>query len=141
MGIPEEDEDESYYGSDVFVESKDGAHEEVLCSITNGSNVHATKVKSRRESPQIFSPMDSPKTSPKTSSPKLDMYGKKESTSMLRLLSCRAVGAMDSTISAYLPAAFPFRGHESSTSSADSDGEMTVCFKAIIYLLLLFQLL
>ncbi|KAM7518165.1 hypothetical protein LguiB_017127 [Lonicera macranthoides] len=131
-GILEEDEDESYYGSDVFVESKYGAHEEVPCSSTrmnkdahNGSNIHAAKVKNRRGLPQVFSPMDSPKTSPKTSSPKLDMYGKKESTSMLRLLSCRAVGAVDSTIPTYLPAASPFRDHDSSTSSADSDGEMT----------------
>ncbi|KAL7175142.1 hypothetical protein ACSBR2_028862 [Camellia fascicularis] len=85
-------------------------------------NMQLKKVNSRMHSPAIMSPMDSPRTpSPKISSPKLDMHCKKERTSVLRLLSNRA---MDSATSSSLPAS-PRLCTDSSISSADSDGEVT----------------
>ncbi|KAI3464828.1 hypothetical protein Pfo_021491 [Paulownia fortunei] len=87
------------------------------------SSRHKVKVKSQRQSPQNSSPMDSPKTpSPVTSSPKAATNSGKTQTSMLRLLSTRA---MDSSISTSLPVSPLSCNDNLSISSTDSDGEMT----------------
>ncbi|KAA8528755.1 hypothetical protein F0562_036110 [Nyssa sinensis] len=127
-GIPEENEDDSDNEPDAHLDSEDKANRLVHLSsmrMNNNAetrpNIQPTKVKSRIHSPAIFSPIDSPKTSsPKNSFPKPDMHCKKESMSVLRLLSNRA---MDSTISISLPVS-PHLPNDSSISSSDSDGEV-----------------
>ncbi|KAK3023798.1 hypothetical protein RJ639_043414 [Escallonia herrerae] len=132
--IPEENGNESDYETNVPVVSKDRAQQVLSHSsntMTNDAekvlNVQSRKVKSRIHSPtNIFSPLDSPTTTTqKSSSPKPDMYSRKEATSMLRLLSTRT---MDFAVSASLPVS-PLLSHDSSTSPADSDGEMTFLFR------------
>lgn len=92
-----------------------------------GAKGQETRPKSRSPS-VIFSPVDSPRSSSsKHSSPKSDKQvpsprppsglGRKDSPSMLRLLSSRV-----STAS--LPLS-PHMSNDYSTSSADSDGEVT----------------
>ena len=91
------------------------------------STVQPTKLMNRTRSPSIFSPVDSPKTSSsKNSSPKPDLNFKKESKSILRLLSCRIT---DSNYPASLPIS-PCKGNDHSISSAESDGEVIVCLNS-----------
>ncbi|XP_059637708.1 putative E3 ubiquitin-protein ligase LIN-1 [Cornus florida] len=125
-GIPEENEDDSDNEHHSHLDSEDRAHNLVSPNsirtnkgVETQPNIHPTKVKSRMHSPKIFSPMDSPKTpSPKSSSPKPGMHYKKEPTSLLRLNSM-----VDSTISSSLHVSSHLC-NDSSSSSADSDGEM-----------------
>lgn len=136
-GLPEDDEDDSVKEHDACEDSENGSRKLVspINFIKNtdeesGSNIQPKKGNSQMHSPTIFPPMESPKTrSPYISSPKPEMHHKKESsTSMLRLLSTRA---MDFTISS-LPVT-PQLHYDSSVSSEDSDGEMPVYFKTVIY--------
>ncbi|XP_039059934.1 putative E3 ubiquitin-protein ligase LIN-1 [Hibiscus syriacus] len=104
-GVPEGNEDDSDY------EANDGSI---------GSSVQQQTKINRTRSPLIFSPVDSPRTSSsKTSSPKSDVNTRKESGSLLRLLSCR-IAAPSDAIS--LPISPSKSSH--SISSADSDGEV-----------------
>ncbi|KAK3007668.1 hypothetical protein RJ639_014310 [Escallonia herrerae] len=128
-GIPEESEKESDYETNFPLVSKDRAQQISHNSNTMNNDaekapdVQSRKVKSRIHSPtNIFSPLDSPTTTTqKSSSPKPDTYSRKEATSMLRLLSTRT---MDFAVSSSVPVS-PLLSHDSSTSPADSDGEMT----------------
>lgn len=146
--IPEECEDSCEY-PDAYMEAMDRSNEIVPNSfraekdddtvsvvsnrsirlnkdVETTSSRQSLKVMSRRQSPHNSSPTDSPTTCSRTSSPKVAKNSGKTQTSMLRLLSTRA---MDSSISTSLPVS-PLAGNDnSSISSADSDGEMTVCFK------------
>ncbi|CAK7346186.1 unnamed protein product [Dovyalis caffra] len=86
-----------------------------------GLSKRPAKPKSQKHSPKIFSPIDSPRISPKTSSPNNPaVQRKKEGTTMLRLLSCRA---MDSATATSLPDS-PRLSKDYSSSSPDSDGEV-----------------
>lgn len=114
-GIPEEDGDESDYEPNDATVASDHEKE-------SGQKVQLSVTKSRIHTPTIFSPFDSPKTSPKILSPKPDMQGKNEATSVLRLLSTRMT---DSAIATSLPAS-PGMSNEYSISSADSDCELIV---------------
>ncbi|XP_057489854.1 putative E3 ubiquitin-protein ligase LIN-1 [Actinidia eriantha] len=127
-GLPEDNEDDSVKEHDACEGSENGSRK--LVSMSNfiknmdeesGSNIQPKKGNSQMHSPTIFPPMESPKTrSPYISSPKPEMHHKKESsTSMLRLLSTRA---MDFTISS--SPVTPQLHYDSSVSSEDSDGEM-----------------
>lgn len=79
-----------------------------------------------RQSPSNSKTMNSPRSPRKISSPKAGTnYVKGPTTSVLRLLSTRA---MDSRISASLPDSPSLCDDNSSISTADSDGEVTVCF-------------
>ncbi|CAK9178413.1 unnamed protein product [Ilex paraguariensis] len=124
----EENEDDSDYEPDANMESKDTAHK-LVSHNSIGMNkdtetepeVHQIEVMSRKNSPKIFSPVDSPNSpSKKVSSPKPEMLCKKEHTSVLRLLSSRNI---DFKVSASLPDS-PLLCRESSSSLKDSDGEM-----------------
>ncbi|KAA8537516.1 hypothetical protein F0562_027124 [Nyssa sinensis] len=125
--IPEEHKDDFDEEADVSLDYEDRAQKLVSLTRTRmnkeaetRTNLRPIKVKSRIHSPAIFSPTDSPKTpSPKISSPKSETHFKKETTSVLRLMSSRA---MDSTFSNSFPAS-PHLCNDSSISSADSDGE------------------
>ncbi|KAK6115202.1 hypothetical protein DH2020_007471 [Rehmannia glutinosa] len=93
--------------------------EETTCSRQQRIKVN----NSQRQSPQNSSPLDSPKTpSTKTSSPKTSTSSGKTQTSMLRLLSTRA---MESQISNSQPVSPLSCNDNSSISSTDSDGEIT----------------
>ncbi|XP_039069062.1 putative E3 ubiquitin-protein ligase LIN-1 [Hibiscus syriacus] len=105
-GVPEGNEDDSDY------EANDGSI---------GLTVQQQAKLNRTRSPSIFSPADSPRTSSsKTSSPKSDVNSRKESRSLLRLLSCR-IAAPSDAIS--LPIS-PSKSNDHSISSADSNGEV-----------------
>ncbi|KAB2046622.1 hypothetical protein ES319_D01G248300v1 [Gossypium barbadense] len=104
-GVPEENEDDSDY--------------EAI-----GSTVQQpVKLTNQTPSPSVFSPVDSPRTSSsKNSSPRSDVTSKRESKSLLRLLSCRIADTSD-VIS--LPIS-PRKSTDHSISSVDSDGEAIV---------------
>ncbi|KAK8662840.1 hypothetical protein V6N13_024727 [Hibiscus sabdariffa] len=105
-GVPEGNEDDSDY------EANDGSI---------GSTVQQPAKLNRTRSPSVFSPVDSPRTSSsKTSSPKSDVNSRKESRSLLRLLSCRMTVPGDDIS---LPIS-PSKSNDHSISSADSDGEV-----------------
>lgn len=72
-----------------------------------------------RRSPKMFSPVDSPQTTSKVSSPKADIYDRKEPAAVLPLLSGRI---RDSTMSNSLPQS-PRLNDDFSINSAKSDGE------------------
>ncbi|OMO66208.1 hypothetical protein CCACVL1_21266 [Corchorus capsularis] len=129
-GIPEENEDDSgYEPNDASIESEE-QFQEVQSSkgmkMTKhreiGSTMQPLKHTNRSRSPSIFSPVDhSPRTSTsKNSSPKPDMNSKKESKSILRLLSCRI---KDPNGPSSLPIS-PSKSSDHSISSVDSDGEV-----------------
>ncbi|XVE76340.1 hypothetical protein DITRI_Ditri12bG0164300 [Diplodiscus trichospermus] len=127
--LPEENVDGSdYERNDASTESEDQFNEvpsskgmKMTKDKEIGSTVQPTKLMNRSRSPSIFSPVDSPKTSSsKGSSPKLDVNSKKESKSILRLLSCRIRDSIDP---ASLPVS-PCKSNDHSISSADSDGEV-----------------
>ncbi|GMJ08460.1 hypothetical protein HRI_004515200 [Hibiscus trionum] len=98
-GVPEGNEDDSDY------EANDGSI---------GSTVQQLTKLNRTQSPWVCSPVDSPRTSSsKASSPKSDVNSRKESRSLLRLLSCRITVPNDDISLPISP-----------RSSADSDGEV-----------------
>ncbi|XWS67032.1 hypothetical protein CRYUN_Cryun05aG0251500 [Craigia yunnanensis] len=128
-GLPQENEDGSdYEHHDASVDSEDQSNEvqsskglKITKDKEIGSTVQPTKLMNRTRSPSIFSPVDSPKTSSsKNSSPKPHVNSKKESKSILRLLSCRIT---DSSDPASLPIS-PCKSNDHSISSAESDGEV-----------------
>lgn len=85
-----------------------------------------SEIKNQVHSSSIFSPLDSPGiTSPKHLSPNGDEYCEKEPISMLRLFSNRIT---DSTVATPLPES-PHTRNDYSISSAESDGEVMVCFQ------------
>lgn len=98
------------------------------------SSRQTSHVKSERQSPHNSSP------STRTSSPKSSKNLGKIQTSMLRLLSTRA---LDSSISTFSQPVSPLSCCDnSSISSTDSDGETTVCFSSyIIFTLCVFSIL
>ncbi|XVE96847.1 hypothetical protein REPUB_Repub02eG0258400 [Reevesia pubescens] len=128
-GLPEETEgDSDYEPNDASIESEDQRNEvqsskgmKMTKDKEIGSTVQTPKLMSRTRSPSIYSPVDSPKTSSsKNSSPKPDGNSRKESKSILRLLSCRIT---DSSVPTSLPIS-PCKSNDHSISPADSDGEV-----------------
>ncbi|XP_073276156.1 putative E3 ubiquitin-protein ligase LIN-1 [Primulina huaijiensis] len=142
--IPDEPED---FCDDlkVVAGTQDGAHDNVgkgfgvpnvddTRSIVSNSSIRLrkdeetisgrqlVKPKSWGQSPRNSSPTDSPKTPPSNiSSPKEDTSSRKIQTTMLRLLSTRA---MDSSVSTSRPGSPLSFCDNSSISSRDSNGEM-----------------
>ncbi|CAI9763800.1 unnamed protein product [Fraxinus pennsylvanica] len=142
--IPGEREDRDD-GSDAYIESKDspreivsnsgfrtekddGASSYVSNSSTGVKDEEATSKRQLamdyicRQSPSNSTIMNSPRSPRKISSPKAGINYEKGPTSVLRLLSTRA---MDSRISTSLPDSPSFCNDNSSISPADSDGEVT----------------
>lgn len=94
--------------------------------IETASSRRSLRAMSQRQSPHNSSPSESPTTPcSRTSSPKSAKSFGKMQTSMLRLLSTRA---MDS-ISNSLPISPLACNDNSSISSTEADEEMAVCFK------------
>lgn len=130
-GKPEDRENDSdCEPSDTYFDSEDKNHKlTTLPSIKStenkdiGVSKRPSKAKSQKHSPKIFSPINSPRTSPKISSPDPVVQSKKQPTTMLRLLSCRATDSVSATS---LPDS-PRLRKDYSSSSPDSDGEVIVC--------------
>ncbi|OMO97147.1 hypothetical protein COLO4_14846 [Corchorus olitorius] len=126
----EENEDDSgYEPNDASIESEEQFNEvqsskgmKIIKHKEIGSTMQSIKHVNRSRSPSIFSPVDhSPRSSTsKNSSPKSDMNSKKESKSILRLLSCRIQDPNDPSS---LPIS-PSKSSDHSISSVDSDGEV-----------------
>ncbi|KAL3845328.1 hypothetical protein ACJIZ3_002731 [Penstemon smallii] len=112
---------EKDYDSRSVVSNNSSIRSKLEEEITSSRQI--VKVNSRYQSPQSSSHMDSPKTySTKIPSPKVGKSSRKVQTSVLRLLSSRAI---DSPISTSLPSS-PLSSQDNlSISSTDSDGEMT----------------
>ncbi|XP_073137184.1 putative E3 ubiquitin-protein ligase LIN-1 [Henckelia pumila] len=114
FGVPEVDDTRSIVSNSSIRLKKD---EEII------SRRQLVKLKSWGQSPRNSSPTYSPKTPPSNmSSPKEDTSSRKVQTSLLRLLSTRA---MDSAVSTSQPGSPLSFCDNSSISSRDSDGEMT----------------
>lgn len=126
--MPEDRENDSdCERSDTYIDSEDKNQKLVtLRSIESteikeiGLSKRLSKAKSQKHSPKIFSPINSPRTSPKISSPDPVVQSKKQPTTMLRLLSCRATDSVSATS---LPDS-PRLRKDYSSSSPDSDGEV-----------------
>lgn len=121
-GIPEEEEYESDNEPYVFVGSVDKGNK---FSSHIGMEMNpkiGSKSNSQKHSPSVFTPADSPKApTPRNSSPKADSHSK-DSLSMLRLLSSRA---MDDKV--YASGSGSPLHQDPGTSSGDSDNETPVC--------------
>lgn len=116
-----------------YLAEKDDDIVSVLSSRSNRSNREVETVSSRqsvraisqRQSPHNSSPSDSPTTPcSRNSSPKSVKSSGKMQTSMLRLLSTRAI----ESISNSLPISTFASNDNSSISSIETDEETTVCF-------------
>ncbi|KAK6290419.1 hypothetical protein POUND7_001960 [Theobroma cacao] len=132
-GVPEENEDDSECEpNDASIDYEDQCNEvqsskgmKMTKDKEIGSALQPKKLRNRTHSPSIFSPLDTPKTSSsKSSSPKPEGNSRKESKSILRLLSCRITDSSDPTS---LPIS-PCKSNDHSISSGESDGEVIVCF-------------
>ncbi|XP_027091219.2 putative E3 ubiquitin-protein ligase LIN-1 isoform X2 [Coffea arabica] len=126
QGIPEESEDELDYEPEACEESTNRgvkAAPSYSSTIINKDieatlKVQATRVRSRNQTPNDFSPVDSPKKKESPSKP--ETHGRKEPTSLLRLVSTRA---KERTASASL-ADSPDSSRHSNISSVDNDNEL-----------------
>ncbi|XP_073052869.1 putative E3 ubiquitin-protein ligase LIN-1 [Primulina eburnea] len=113
FGVPKVDDTRSIVSSSSIRLKKD---EQTI------SRRQLVKLKSWGQSPRNSSPTDSPKTPPSNiSSPKEDTSSRKVQTTMLRLLSTRA---MDSSVSTSRPGSPLSFCDNSSLSSRESNGEM-----------------
>ncbi|WRX24164.1 WD40 repeat - like 10 [Theobroma cacao] len=128
-GVPEENEDDSECEpNDASIDYEDQCNEvqsskgmKMTKDKEIGSALQPKKLRNRTHSPSIFSPLDTPKTSSsKSSSPKPEGNSRKESKSILRLLSCRITDSSDPTS---LPIS-PCKSNDHSISSGESDGEV-----------------
>ncbi|KAJ9186445.1 hypothetical protein P3X46_002017 [Hevea brasiliensis] len=134
--ILEENEDDSdREPNDGNLDSEDKSRQLVTLSSMKisenketGTSIKSSKANIRTHSPTIFSPIDSPKTfSPKVFSPNPDVHSKKESRSLLRLLSSHVT---DSNIAPSLAVSPPMSSYYS-MSSPDSDGEVIDLQKSV----------
>lgn len=131
-GSLEENEDESEYEpDDGYVDFEDTSTRrlrgvKMVDDKEAGPKALPSEIKNQGHSFSIFSPLDSPgAATSKNLSPNGDEYCEKEPISMLRLFPNRIT---DSTVATPLPES-PHTRNDYSISSAESDGEVMVCFQ------------